>query len=331
MQLRPPIDWLLEKEQPTVRASTLMFLLDRPETDPEVRQARSEISRIGWASEILARQLPGGYWDNAKELNRPKYVATFWMFLILRDLGMTLEEPKMRQTCDLLIERASREDGGFSFWEESHFCMTGQIAESMLRLGHPDRDRTRRALDWIVDAQKRDGGWHCFPSEKGTLDCWQGLSAFAALPPHQWTSGFRRSVELGAEFYLRRRLYREGRTRYAPWFRFHFPTHYYYDVLVGLEVLTSLGFGNDARLKEGLGLLKSRRRTDGRWEVAVAHPDVEGVVRRDYHRYEPSWPVPFSLETAGAPSKLITLRALRVLRRIDDRSSETLVRVPDPL
>ncbi len=323
MRVSPRVrKWLTgPRADPSVRWRVLSEVEGRSPNDPRVRAARGAIGRTGWAAEILSRQLPGGFWDNSRELNRPKYLATFWMFLILRDLGVTLEEPRMRQTCDLLVERASRDDGGFSFWEESHFCMTGQIAESLIRLGYEDCGRIREALDWIVHAQKADGGWHCFPSPKGTLDCWQGLSAFAAFPRDQWGSRIRRTVERGAEFYLKRHLYREGRSRYSPWFRFHSPAHYYYDVLVGLEVLTALGYGKDARLVEGVELLRKKRRPDGRWSVAPAHPDVEGRVKQEYTRYEPHWPISFSLETAGKPSKLVTLRALRVLQRIDDTAS----------
>lgn len=314
-----PIAWLLDRDQPAVRALTLTGLLHQKATDADVRQARAAVPKIGWAAQILDAQLPGGFWDNSRELNRPKYLATFWKFLILCDLGVTLEEPRMRQTCDLLVARASRPDGWFSFWDESHFCMTGQIAGSLLRLGYPHRRRVFHALDWIAAEQKRDGGCHCFPSEKGTLDCWQGLSAFAALPRNQWTSEIQCSADRGSEFYLKRGLLREGRVRYNPWFRLHSPTHYFYDFLVGLEVLTALGYEKDARLARAVRLLKAKRRVDGRWAADRVHPDVEGLARRDYHRFEPRWPVPFSLESAGKPSKLITLRAMRVLQRVEGK------------
>src|SRR5205807_530177 len=41
--------------------------------------------------------------------------------------------------------------------------------------------------------------------------------------------------------YLTRRLFREGAHPSRPWFRLHYPVHSYYDLLVGLDVLTSLG------------------------------------------------------------------------------------------
>ncbi len=316
MRLNRDIDWLLQDDQPSVRYKALKDILHRSEEDPDVRRARGAIRKVGWAAEILAEQLPGGYWNNTEQLHRPKYLATFWKFLMLADLGLTAEEPRMKLTCELLLSKCARADGGFSFWPESHFCSSGMLAEALLMCGYGDDPRLQRVFDWIVQAQKDDGGWHCFPSRKGTMDCWQGLSAFAALPRKRWTRRIRQSMERGAEFYLKRRLYREGKGRYVPWFRFHYPVHYYYDLLVGLDILTALGFSDDPRLSFALKFLRGRQEAGGWWMLDAVHPDVDAEVRKDYVRYEPYWPIPFSLETAGEPSKLITLRALRVLERV---------------
>lgn len=126
-------------------------------------------------------------------------------------------------------------------------------------------------------------------------------------------------AERGAEFYLERELHRQGE-RYPPWYRFHYPVHYYYDVLVGLETLTSLGYGDDRRLRYALSLLEKKRRPDGRWNLDAIHPDLGGSLarsRREWYREHPKdRPTPFALEKVGAPSKMITLRALLVLDRV---------------
>ena len=116
----------------------------------------------------------------------------------------------------------------------------------LTRFGYDDDFRVRKLFDRLVEDQKDDGGWHCFESTRGTLDCWEGLAAFAALPRSKRTRGIKNSIERGAEFYLARNLFREG--RYPPWFRLHYPNHYYYDILVGLDVITKLGYGGDRRL-----------------------------------------------------------------------------------
>ena len=121
------------------------------------------------------------------------------------------------------------------------------------------------------------------------------------------------SIGKGAEFYLERALYRQGR-RYTPWFRFHYPTHYYYDFLVGLDILTSLGFADDKRLRYGLNLLTKKRLVDGTWNLDAVHPDLEQGANYSLRKQ----PIPFTLEKPGRPSKWITLKALQILKRVED-------------
>ncbi len=186
-----------------------------------------------------------------------------------------------------------------------------------------DRDAMiSRALRWLVDEQKEDGGWHCFESNKGTLDCWEPLSAFAALPKSRWARSIKRSIERGAEFYLERRLFREGSRRYPPWLRFHYPVHYYYDILVGLEILSSLGYGKDGRMKFALDLLKRKRTGEGKWILDAVNPDIpKSLPSTSYSTlppYEPFPAIPFGLEEVGRPSKMVTLRALKVLKNVEE-------------
>ncbi|MCI4360741.1 MAG: hypothetical protein L3J91_03485, partial [Thermoplasmata archaeon] len=113
-----------------------------------------------------------------------------------------------------------------------------------------------------------------------------------------------------------RELYRQG-GHYEPWHRFHWPVHYYYDLLVGLDMLTSLGYGDDPRLSVALDLLRSKRRPDGRWNMDAIHPDVGPKARQWYAEHPNKLPSPLAFERAGRPSKMITLRALTVLGRVE--------------
>ena len=306
------LTWLLEEKDPSVRFRVLTEVLDQAPDDPEVVAAAAERGRSGWGAEILNRQMPGGQWDapgtTSRDLYVPKYIATNWRLLVLADLGFTRAHPGVARAAELMlaVDSASGELGG----PESEVCFTGNAARMLTRVGYGDDPRVQASITWLLDAQKSDGGWHCFPSETGTLDCWEALAAFAAIPRSAWTDRIRRAVAAGAEFYLARRLLEEG-PAYAPWTRLHYPHHYYYDLLVGLDVLTSLGFGDDPRLGTALDLLERRRRPDGAWELDALHPDVPAD--DDYQIRAPYYP--FVLETPGRPSRWITLNALSVLRR----------------
>lgn len=218
------MDWLLEEGQPAVRYLAMRDLLGSSEG--ELREAREAIPSTGWVKQILARRLPGGCWVHEDDLYRPKFSATNWMLLILSDLGVTKEVPWVAESAEMWRDTLSRPDGGFDTpgSEASELCLVGNTARALVRFGYVDDPKVRGAFEWLVRNQKPNGGWDCF-GRNGVIDGWEGMSAFAAYPKQRWTRGMQAAVEGGLEFYLERRLLREGR-RYDPWHRLHFPYHY---------------------------------------------------------------------------------------------------------
>ncbi len=312
------MDWLLEEDQPAVRYLALTRLLGRPDRDPEVREARGAIARQGWAADILAKQDAGGWWVRGDRLYQPKYLSTNWMLLILADLGMTREDPRIRKAADLWVNRFAAKDGGFGIdgTKSSHLCTAGNTARALVQFGYADHPAVRASFGWFVKNASRLGGWSCFGSGRN-LDSWEPMSAFAVYPREEWTKDMEDTVGKAAEFYLQRELHVQG-DHYEPWYRFHYPNHYYYDLLVGLDFMTALGYGSDPRLEHALGVLRKKRRPDGRWNLDAVHPDVEGSMAEWFKKHPKQAPTPFALEQPGQPSKMVTLRALQVLKRIGD-------------
>ena len=315
------LDWLLEEDQPSVRFLTLTQLLRRASDDPEVVAAKEAIPKRGWAADLLTRQDPAGWWVAEKSFYRPKYLSTNWMLLILSDLGTTKDDPRIEKACELWIERYARPDGGFAMEgaKQSHHCTAGNMARALVRLGYADHPKVVSAFEWFVKTRDKNGGWSCFGSGRN-LDSWEAMSAFAAYPRENWSEEMTRAVELGAEFYLQRELHKQG-GHYEPWYRFHYPVHYYYDLLVGLDFMTALGFGADPRLRQAVSVLKEKRRPDGRWNLDAVHPDVEGAMSEWYTKHPKHRPVPFAVEREAEPSKMITLRAMLVLSRLGTSDS----------
>ncbi len=237
----------------------------------------------------------------------PKYSVTNWSAIVLADLGMTRSDPRIRRTAELILRRWSGKGwplgpGG------DEICVTGNIVRTLIRFGYLDRPAVRRSVDWIVRTQRKDGGWHCW-YRTGTLDCWEGLAALAEIPPERRDAAVSRSIERGAEFYLERSLMHEGKKPYPPWYRIHYPTHYYYDILVGLRILTRLGYGGDRRLRPALEWLSRKRGADGRWCLEASHPDLDPTLAN----YALGGPVySLVLELPGTPSRWATVEALSV-------------------
>jgi hypothetical protein len=321
-----PVSWLLEEDQPSIRYFALTELLGKSGTDSEVKSALDKISSVGWAAEILGKQLPSGCWFHEKSLFNPTFEATFWMLLILSDLGLTKKEPRIQKASEMWLTRNATRDGGFSQSGKSsgHLCITGNAARALVKLGYADNVKVKSAFEWIVDNQAELGGWSCWNFGKKrsgrSLDSWEPLSAFAVYPRQKWTRSMKLACEKGAEYFLERELHKQG-ARWEPWYRFHYPVHYYYDLLVGLDFMTALGYSNDKRLKYAVSLLKEKRRSDGKWNVDANRPEDSPALaafrKKNPHSRDLT---PVILEKAGQPSKMITLTALKVLKRVDEAS-----------
>ncbi len=311
--------WLLgPRSDPSVKVRYWTEVEGRALEDPRVRGPRAKIGQEGWAASLLASQFPDGHWTtpgtSARELYRPKYTATNWFAIVLADLGADRSDPRIARTAELLLDRWSQTDGLLS-GRSGEVCYTGNAVRALVRFGYLEHPAVQRSIDWLVRQQKRDGGWNCFPSRKGTLDGWEGLAALAEIPDAQRDDAVRRSIERGAEFYLKRSLRNEGRDQYAPWLRIHYPNHFFYDVLVGLRMLARLGYGGDPRLRPPTRWLLRRRLRNGTWPLDATQPDWDPQEAARYGFPGPEFPL--LLELPGLPSRWATVEALSVLRRIE--------------
>lgn len=261
-----------------------------------------------------------------ENLYRPKYIATNWMLLILSDLGLSREDAGIGKVCESWMKRFGAKDGGFDSSVKrspkyGHLCITGNTARALVKFGYVDHPRVRKAFEWFVKNQAELGGWSCWnygSHPRGrNLDSWEPLSAFAVYPRQKWTRSMKLAVEKGAEFFLQRELHKQG-DHYEPWYRFHYPVHYYYDLLVGLDFMTALGYSDDRRLSYAVSLLKKQRRKDGRWNLDSVNPDPESPQGRWDRENPKRATTPFALEQLGKPSKMITLTAMKVMARLGD-------------
>ncbi len=290
--------WLLEPDQPAMRYLASRDLLSPRPSASDLRGLREPITERGWAADILARQHERTWWERDDTCYWPRTTGTYWCLGVLADLGLTREDDRVANAVEHMLRIHLAPDGGFSPFgppEPSHFCSTGIMVRTLLRLGYLDDARTWGGIEWLLAEQLDEGGWDCHSPPVSTLDAWEALAAFAAIPAPRRTRRIQESIHRGVEFYLSRGLLHEG-SHYPRWSELHYPWHYWYDVLVGLDFLTTLGYGADRRAREALDLLRSKRRPDGTWAV-------EGVNGR------------LRIESQGRPSKMITFLALRALRR----------------
>ena len=134
----------------------------------------------------------------------------------------------------------------------------------------------------------------------------RALWALNRVPPEDRTPAVEAAIQAGVDFLL---SYDVARADYpyqerinSSWFKFGYPLGYVTDVLLNLEALTEAGCGGDPRLEEAVGLVLSKQDERGRWKLEY---DYKGKIWAD-------------IEKKGAPSKWVTLRALRVLKRFHE-------------
>ncbi|NCQ53440.1 MAG: nitrogen fixation protein NifH, partial [Caldiserica bacterium] len=73
-----PTDWLLEKGNPSSKYLTLTKLFGKDKNNPDVIQAKSEISECAPVKRIFSKQKDDGYWENSNTPYLPKYKSTYW-------------------------------------------------------------------------------------------------------------------------------------------------------------------------------------------------------------------------------------------------------------
>jgi hypothetical protein len=170
-----------------------------------------------------------------------------------------------------------------------------------------DDIRIERLIDYLLGEQMPDGGWNCRRSEGAvhssfhtTMSVLEGLREYGSTDRPR-AADASTAAKLGREFLLTHRLFKSHQTGDVvsnELTRFHFPPHWHYDVLRGLDYFRSCGAVQDPRLQDAMQLLLSRQGGDRRWRLARNYPGAAH----------------FPIEIAGEPSRWNTLRALRVLR-----------------
>lgn len=339
------LNWLLEEDEPSVRYHTMVDLLGRERDAADVQRTRDIIGRTGWAAQIFAKQKENTYWDNAQSCYVPKFSACSWRLVVLADLGVSEEDPRVKNCVDHYMSLHNVEDGGFSVrqkhppreikdWQfQAHVCATGNMVRTLAKLGYARDDRVRNAADWLVGKQLPDGGWNCFPPGKhGSFTATvQPIWGLNEIDSHNPKDAWKESVRKGSDFLLKHRVYKSDEDDSVVLFDFlkiHYPMHYFYDFLHGLRVLTESGTTHDGRMDDAVRVLLSKRLPDGRWPLEGvyrgwrhAHPihGIENVSRPEEREIvTEGWGTEraIQLEEAGKPSKWITLQSLLALNKL---------------
>ena len=326
-----PRPWLLEPGT-AVRHVALRDLLDRPSDDAEQVMAQTSAMAADPIASILAAQHRLGYWEKPGPGYATKYRGTVWQLIFLDQLGADAADDRIQRACDYVLGHSIASSGGFGASGVTGaeapppsaviHCLNGNLLRALIGFGRMGDDRVERAIEWEARAITGQGverwfttgtsgpGFACAANER--LPCAWGavkaLRALARIPPARRSALVERAVDVGTSFLLSRDPAVAdypmgwGNTRAnRSWFKLGFPSGYVTDVLQTLEVLVELGHGGDPRLDRAFELVLAKQDDRGRW-------------RNEYAYNGKTW---VDFERQGLPSKWVTLRACRALRRAD--------------
>lgn len=320
------IDWLLEKDNPSVRYYTLRDLLKKPVSDPEIPEAKHAIMTTGIIPAILSKQETGGYWGQPERFYTDKYKGTVWQMMILAELGADGQDERVKKMVEFILENSQeRKDYGFSYRRSEKTgggitsgvvpCLTGNMVWSLIRLGFLGDERVKKGIEWICKYQRADDGIEKAPS--GPLYdryemCWgkhtchmgvvKSLKALAEIPEVKRSKKANEKIEQLAEYLLVHRIYKKShnpeKVARPGWLKPGFPLMYQSDILEVLEILTNLGY-HDPRMDEAIEIVRSKQTKEGRWKLENSFNGRMII----------------NIERKGAESKWMTLKAIKVLMK----------------
>lgn len=301
--------WLLEESNPSVRYFALRWLLDKPESDPEVINASQAIAQSAPIQKILKGQRPEGYWGSDP---RPHHGTEKYLVLLLW-LGYR-GDGAVRKAIDYLLDGCILEDGAYGVEIKGRMvflpCHAAHALRLMLWYDYANDPRARQTQDWLLRVQHQEGGWPCISKVKGHSCFWATAAVLQALLdlPSEWvTPQIEKSRYRAVELFLNSGLYKHHREWGKPstrWFKFGFPMHWETDVLQVLDLIAPYVSPDDERIQESLHIILSKQGESGHWPCEV-HPKGGKWIQRFVE-----------LEEIGQPSKWVTLHALRMLKRL---------------
>jgi len=331
------LDWLLEMDNPPVRWLALTRLLGRPETDPEVQEARVHLMDYAVTQELLAHA--DEFWQSGPRTFW-SYKGRHWNTVFLGCFYADGHDPRIAPG----IERHLRER---SWAGEIFQCMNACMLTAFRRLGYGDHPVVVEERERLAQRVLDEGGIDCRAMSTSLLSrCYMALPklllCFAEVPPverspaiqgaidwiveemvaHQvyvYVPGNRKAWQAARKEARERQDLPEGGTRKtwvakveaqflaehgvgerepkSSWTRFGFPVNYNSDILEAMVALAAAGVPMTENLEAPLQVIRDKRCADGTW---LMKKSLNGQMFVD-------------VETKGERSKWLTLFARIVL------------------
>ncbi|MDL1898416.1 hypothetical protein FBQ82_19390 [Anaerolineae bacterium CFX7] len=274
-----PTRWLFETDDPSILLWYQLDLAHRPENAPAVGATRERVLYSEPVQNLFAAQDEFGFWGAAENLAQPRFTATLWNLALLAELGIPRASRRARNACEFILQNFLAADGTFAGLDESE---TGYLVRAF---GYFHYARDERVLRVARTLRARV---HSFEARVCALWGWRAFCHDATIA---------RAAQEHSAYVLENAAAAGNATASVPYV---FPQFDPRDELFCLRVLAEYDCVADARLAPLVDRLVAKQNERAQW---TAERDLNAQLL-----------TPF--ETENAPSRWLTLNALRVIVKL---------------
>lgn len=279
--------------------------------DPKMQE---KIYVDGWGKRLLDQRKPDGHWGQA--FYQPKWISTHYTLLELRLLCPPPQNILIQTSIQTVLDTEKGPDGGIKpigQYKQSDVCINGMFL-NYASYFRANEAQLKSVVDFILSQIMPDGGFNCRSNSTGavhssmhtTLSVLEGILSYRRNGYTYRLEELQNAAVSSEAFLLVHHLYKSDKTREIinPRFlRFPYPCRWFYDILRAMDYFQEAGIAYHPGMKDAIDVIIKKRNTSGTWNLASKYAGQTH----------------FDMENAGKPSRWNTLRALRVLKKYNNK------------
>ncbi len=303
MKRNEVINWLLSGD------ISIQYQVYRDLLEFDKNQLRHRISTEGWGARFLQKRNKEGHWGRG--FYQPKWTSTHYTILDLKNLAISQNNKKIRQSLSQIIQKHKGQDGGIyplGTVKKSDVCLNGMFL-NYASYFRTKEDNLKSIVDFLLSEHMKDGGFNCESNRKSakhssmhsTISVLEGILEYAKNGYRYRLKELQEAEDKSRTFLLEHKLFRSDRTGDIidkKMLMLSYPSRWRYDILRAMDYFRFAGVEYDPRMDDAIDVLLKKRRADNKWPLQARHPGQTH----------------FYMEKTGKPSRFNTLRALRVLK-----------------